>query len=236
MDVIPSIDMYRGWVVKLTGGLRSTAWRISRDPVSVAEGWLARGARWIHMVDLDAAFGTGRNTAALARVVRRCDGRFEVSGGIRSSAKARAWLRRGVDRVIVGTRAVKDPAWLREASREFRSRLWVAVDSQGDRVVVHGWTRGVGLRLSEYVRQVDRWPFGGYLYTDVRVEGRRRGFDRKAVRAMLGLTDKPVLYSGGVTSLDDIRALKRMGATGAIVGASFYRGTLSFEQALKVAT
>jgi len=235
MELIPSIDLLGGWVVKLTGGVRSTSWRISPDPLAVARGWLVRGASWIHLVDLDAAFGTGRNTRAMASVIRGLrPGRFEVSGGVRSSAAVRAWLRRGARRVIVGTRAVKDPGWLERASREFRNKLFVAVDSRGDRIVVRGWTKEAGLRLSEYIAGVDGLGFGGYLYTDVRVEGRGRGFDRAAVRRMVGLTDKPVIYSGGVTSLADVRALKRMGAAGAIVGAAFYRGTLSFEKALKV--
>ncbi len=235
MELIPSIDLLGGWVVKLTGGVRSTSWRISPDPLGVARGWLARGATWIHLVDLDAAFGTGRNTRALAGVIRGLrGGRFEVSGGVRSSAAVRGWLRRGARRVIAGTRAVKDPAWLEQASKEFRDMLFVAVDSRGDRIVVKGWTKSAGLRLADYVAGVDGLGFGGYLYTNVRVEGRGRGFDRAAVRHMVGLTDKPVIYSGGVSSLADVRALKRLGAAGAVVGAAFYRGTLSFEKALKV--
>jgi phosphoribosylformimino-5-aminoimidazole carboxamide ribonucleotide (ProFAR) isomerase len=137
--------------------------------------------------------------------------------------------------VIVGTRAVKNPEWLRDASREFRSRLWVAVDARKDRIVAHGWTRRAGVSLSEYLRRVDGWPFGGYLYTNVNVEGRLRGIDRPAVRRIVGLTDKPVIYSGGVTSLSDVRTLKRLGVRGAIVGAAIYREALPFEQALRVA-
>lgn len=234
MELIPSIDVYRGWVVKLTGGVRSTAWRICRDPAAVAQMWLQRGARWVHLVDLDAAFGTGRNTRALAEVIRALpEGRFEVSGGVRNSQAVRDWLKRGAHRVITGTRAVKDPRWLERASGEFRERLWVAVDSRRDRIVVRGWTRSAGLRLADYVRGVDGLRFGGYLYTDVRVEGRNRGFDREAVRHMVGLTRKPVIYSGGVSSLADLRLLRRLGVAGAIVGAALYRGTLSFEKALQ---
>lgn len=234
MVVLPSIDLYRGWVVKLTGGRPSTARRISRDVATVAERWIGCGASWIHVVDLDAAFRTGSHGRTIAMLLRRFPGtRFEVSGGIRDSAAVRSWLDRGARRVIVGTRAVRDPAWLGRAAREFRRRLFVAVDARGDRIVVHGWTRTAGLRLREYLKKVDALPFGGYLYTDVRVEGRHQGFRPGAVKTLLRLTDKPVLYSGGVRSLAELRALKRLGVSGVILGTALYRGTIDLRAALR---
>jgi phosphoribosylformimino-5-aminoimidazole carboxamide ribotide isomerase len=236
MEVIPSIDLRGGWVVKLTGGKKSTEWRISDDPVSIARRWRQQGARRIHMVDLDAAFGEGGNREAMRSILKAFPSvKLQVSGGIRSSELIETWLRRGASRVIVGTRAIEDRAWLALAAREFRSKLWVAVDSLGDRIVIRGWTRPSGISLKEYVAHVDGWPFGGYLYTDVRVEGRHAGFDREAVRRMVELTRKPVLYSGGVSRLEDLRRLGRLGARGAVVGAALYRETFTLKQAMEAA-
>lgn len=232
MEIIPSIDLRQGWVVKLTGGEKQTEWRISDDPPAVARKWAAQGAAWIHLVDLDGAFGDGDNREIMARILDAVPGlKIQVSGGMRASATIDAWLRRGAARVIAGTQAIRDQAWLREASRRFGERLWVAVDSRGDEIVVRGWTESAGLGLDAYVAQVDAAGFGGYLYTDVRVEGRHAGFDAAAVARMVGLTRKPVIYSGGISSLEDLRRLKAAGPAGAILGAALYRETFTLEQA-----
>jgi phosphoribosylformimino-5-aminoimidazole carboxamide ribotide isomerase len=233
MEIIPSIDLRQGWVVKLTGGKKSTEWRISDDPVAIARQWVERGAKWIHLVDLDAAFGDGDNRKVMQRIVKAVPKvKLQVSGGMRTSAAVRSWVERGAARVVAGTKAIQDRAWLKEAAGEFGKKLWVAVDSRGDEIVVRGWTEKSGLILGEYVSDVDRSGFGGYLYTDVRVEGRHEGFDTQAVTRMVGLTQKPVVYSGGVSSLQDLVALKRIGVSAAILGAALYRKTFTLEQAM----
>lgn len=232
MEIIPSIDLRQGWVVKLTGGEKKTEWKISDDPVAVAEKWVKQGAAWIHLVDLDAAFGDGDNRKMMKDILKAWpEGKIQVSGGMRSSETIAQWLKLGAARVVAGTRAIQDRDWLKGAAEEFGEKLWVAVDSRGDEIVVRGWTEKAGRVLGEYVSHVDRAGFGGYLYTDVRVEGRHEGFDEAAVSRMVGLTNKPVVYSGGISSLEDLRILKRLGARGAILGAALYRETFTLEQA-----
>lgn len=233
MEIIPSIDLRKGWVVKLTGGKKSTEWRISEDPVSVARKWVEQGARWVHLVDLDAAFGEGNNRKAMKAILASVPrARLQVAGGMRRSEAIRSWLKEGAGRVVAGTRAIQDRAWLRDAAAEFKKKVWVAVDARGDQIVIRGWTQRAGTILGEYVSDVDRSAFGGYLYTDVRVEGRHEGFDEAAVQRMVALTRKPVVYSGGIRSLDDLRRLKALGVEGAIVGAALYRETFTLEQAM----
>jgi phosphoribosylformimino-5-aminoimidazole carboxamide ribotide isomerase len=232
MEIIPSIDLRGDWVVKLTGGEKKTEWKISDDPVSIAQQWLGQGAKWIHLVDLDAAFGDGDNRRVMRDILKAAPkAKIQVSGGMRKSETIASWLERGAARVIAGTKAVQDREWLRQASKAFGKKLWVAVDSRGDEIVVRGWTEKAGLVLGEYVSDVDRAGFGGYLYTDVRVEGRHQGFDETAVARMVGLTKKPVVYSGGISSLEDLRRLSSLGVSGAILGAALYRGTFTLEQA-----
>jgi phosphoribosylformimino-5-aminoimidazole carboxamide ribotide isomerase len=219
--------------VKLTGGKLGLKRVVSRDPLEVARHWAREGARWIHVVDLDAAFGDGSSWPIVRRLLRE-PLRFQVSGGMKTEAQIERALAAGAERVIVGTRAVTDPDWLARAAERFRRRLWVAVDSRGSEVVAHGWTRSAG-DLARLVARLDPLPFGGFLFTNVSVEGRRRGIDRRAVRRVLNLTSKPVCYSGGVSTLADVRALRRLGTFAIIVGAALYFGGFAYADAAKEA-
>lgn len=234
MIVMPSLDLHDGEVVKLTGGRLATRRVVAQDPEALAYFWRQQGARWLHVVDLNAAFGRGSNAGVIRRLLRQAP-RWQVSGGLRDERRLQAMLDAGADRVIAGTRAVLDPAWLHACARRFQKRLWVAVDAYGDEITVGGWTRPSKRTLAEFLREVDRWPFGGYLYTNVSVEGRRRGVDREAIRRMLSLTRKPVCYSGGVASAADIRLCRDEGVHAIIVGAAFYFGGLTFAEALEAA-
>lgn len=232
---MPSLDLHEGEVVKLTGGKLETRRVVAQDPEALAHFWRGQGARWLHVVDLNAAFGDGSNTAVIRKLMQNPP-RWQVSGGLGDERELQTMLEAGADRVIVGTKAILDPEWLQACAKRFRKKLWVAVDSRGDQITVKGWTTSAKLTLAEYLREVDNWPFGGYLYTNVSVEGRQKGIDRQAVRRMVSLTRKPVCYSGGVTSPADIKLCRDEGVHAIIVGAAFYFGGMTFAEASEAAS
>jgi phosphoribosylformimino-5-aminoimidazole carboxamide ribotide isomerase len=227
---IPAVDLKGGRCVQLVGG-RPEDERISLpDPVAVARGWRARGFGTLHVVDLDAALGTDGGTAdnleLVARIAREAPGDLQVGGGVRDEARARALLDAGAARVIVGTRAVEDPAWLAHLAGRWPRRIAVAADIRDGVVLRRGWTEASELRIHDFLTTLAPLPLAGILCTDVGREGRLEGIDREEVAAVLQGSPHPVWISGGVTTPEELDFLAARGAAGAVLGMALYTGAL----------
>jgi phosphoribosylformimino-5-aminoimidazole carboxamide ribotide isomerase len=231
-EVVPAVDVQNGQVVQLVGGERDTGTEYG-DPVEAAERWVEAGARTLHLVDLDGAFeGERANADAIARVVESVDVPVQMGGGIRTASDARSLLDAGVDRVILGTAAVEDPDLVGELSAEYPEGVLVSLDAKGGEVVVSGWTEGTGLDPVEAVGRYADLGAAGVLFTDVDVEGRLEGVRTDPVRRLVGATSIPVVASGGVATLDDVRALREAGAAAVVVGTALYEGRFTLAEAM----
>lgn len=196
------------------------------DPVAVAVRWWEAGFAELHVVDLDAALGDGENGDLVRELIGATGATVQVGGGARDEAAVHRLLDAGADRVIVGTRAATDPAWLETLARDRPGRVMVAADVRDGEVLVRGWTEEGGLELGELLDRLDALPLAGVLCTDVGREGRVRGIDREgAVRALRG-TRHPVWISGGIRHLDELEFLAEEGAAGAVLGMALYTDVL----------
>lgn len=225
----------RGQVVQLVGGVPGTEKVQLPDPVAVAQKWVREGARWLHVVDLDAALGKGDNSTAIEHILANTDAKIQVGGGVRTEARVAELLSAGAKRVVVGTQGLKDPAWLARAAKAHPDKIVLAVDARQGKVVAKGWTEGTGRDLLDVARSVADLPLAGLLYTAVHVEGKLEGVDRNWTPQLVRATKHPVFASGGLTSLDDVRILRDAGCAGAIAGLALYLDRLSFPQAVALA-
>ncbi|MFB6139974.1 MAG: 1-(5-phosphoribosyl)-5-[(5-phosphoribosylamino)methylideneamino]imidazole-4-carboxamide isomerase [Halosimplex sp.] len=231
-EVVPAVDVQDGRVVQLVGGERGTG-KTYGDPVEAAEGWVEQGARTLHLVDLDGAFeGERANAAAIEAVVDSVNVDVQLGGGIRTVEDATGLLEAGVDRVILGTAAVENPDIVAEISEAFSDSVLVSLDASDGEVVVSGWTEGTGIDPAEAAGRYADLGAGGILFTDVDVEGRLEGVRTDPVERVVDAVDVPVVASGGVATLDDVRALERAGAAAVVVGSALYEGRFTLEAAL----
>jgi 1-(5-phosphoribosyl)-5-[(5-phosphoribosylamino)methylideneamino] imidazole-4-carboxamide isomerase/N-(5'phosphoribosyl)anthranilate isomerase len=232
--LLPAVDVADGKAVRLVQGAAGTETSYG-DPLVAALAWQAAGAEWIHLVDLDAAFGRGSNAALLAGVVARLDVAVELSGGIRDDESLAAALATGCARVNVGTAALERPDWVRAIIAEHGDRVAVGLDVRGTKLAARGWTREGG-ELSETLARLDADGCARFVVTDVTKDGTLTGPNLDLLRAVCARTARPVIASGGVSSLDDLRAiaaLAPLGVEGAIVGKALYAGAFTLEQALE---
>ena len=233
MEIFPAVDVMDGHCVQLVQGERDRATRYG-DPLACARRWCDEGARALHVINLDGAFGTAQKNVDLIRELVRETGAFvELGGGIRSLEDASGWLDAGVARVILGTHAVEQPDALRWLSKEYGSeRVMAGVDARGTEIAVAGWqeTRGNYLRWAEVFVEMGA---GSLLYTNVSVEGLQRGIDPAPVRALLETVPCPVVVAGGVSSAGDVRALRDLGVAGAVLGSALYAGRITLAEALE---
>lgn len=227
MIAYAAIDLRGGRVVQLVGGQPDDE-RISLpDPAAVARDWVECGFAALHVVDLDAALGTGDNAGAIHDVLAASGAvPVQVGGGVRSSARAAALLEAGAARVVVGTRAIEDPDWLAELATRWPGRVIVAADVRGTDVVLRGWTAGAGLSVEDLLADIERLPLAGVLVTDVQREGRMTGADVDRFAAIAAATAHPLLASGGITTNADLARLASSGAAGAVLGMALYTGAL----------
>jgi 1-(5-phosphoribosyl)-5-[(5-phosphoribosylamino)methylideneamino] imidazole-4-carboxamide isomerase/N-(5'phosphoribosyl)anthranilate isomerase len=234
LELLPAVDVAGGQAVRLVQGAAGTETSYG-DPVEAALAWQRAGAEWIHLVDLDAAFGRGANRALLAEVIGRLDIRVELSGGIRDDDSLAAALATGCARVNIGTAALERPEWVREIIAEHGERVAVGLDARGRTLAARGWTREGG-DLYEVLARLDAAGCPRYVVTDVTKDGTLRGPNLELLRAVCARTDRPVVASGGVSSLDDLRRLAELvpiGVEGAIVGKALYAGAFTLEAALR---
>jgi 1-(5-phosphoribosyl)-5-[(5-phosphoribosylamino)methylideneamino] imidazole-4-carboxamide isomerase/N-(5'phosphoribosyl)anthranilate isomerase len=238
LELLPAVDVAGGRAVRLVQGEAGSATGYG-DPVDAARDWADQGAAWIHLVDLDAAFGRGDNAAVLQAVIDRVpDVRVELSGGIRDDASLERALGTGAQRVNLGTAALEDPEWTAEAIALYGDRIAVGLDVRGTTLAARGWTREGG-DLWEVLDRLEHAGCARYVVTDVNKDGTLAGPNIELLRSVLRRTGKPVVASGGVASLDDLRALRSLtdeGLEGAIVGKALYEGAFTLVEALAIAT
>jgi len=235
MLVLPSIDIYRGKCVQWVGGKPGTG-KVYGDPVEFALKWQEEGASWLHLVDLDATLGTGDNLRSLAEILRRTDVNAQVGGGIRTVERALKLLELGAERVILGTAAVEEPEVVEKLVKlAGGGKVMVALDSKGGKVVKRGWTEKTECDPLELALRFERMGVGSFLYTEVEVEGRMEGPRLETAGKLASALKTPVFLSGGISTLADIQAAKRVGVAGVVVGMALYEGKFTLKGALEVA-
>jgi phosphoribosyl isomerase A len=235
LQLLPAVDVADGLAVRLVQGEAGSETSYG-DPLDAALQWQRDGAEWVHLVDLDAAFGRGSNRDLLARVVGELDVDVELSGGIRDDESLAAALATGCRRVNLGTAALESPEWCARAIAEHGDRIAVGLDVRGTRLAARGWTREGG-ELYETLARLDAEGCARYVVTDITKDGTLRGPNLDLLREVCAATPRPVVASGGVSSLEDIRALAGLtpvGIEGAIVGKALYAGAFTLPEALRV--
>ncbi|MEV6860829.1 bifunctional 1-(5-phosphoribosyl)-5-((5-phosphoribosylamino)methylideneamino)imidazole-4-carboxamide isomerase/phosphoribosylanthranilate isomerase PriA [Streptosporangium subroseum] len=233
LELLPAVDVADGQAVRLVQGAAGTETSYG-DPLSAALAWQEAGAEWIHLVDLDAAFGRGTNRDLLATVVDALDVKVEMSGGIRDDASLEAALATGCRRVNIGTAALENPAWCSKIIAEYGDSIAIGLDVRGTTLAARGWTQEGG-DLWEVLKRLEADGCPRYVVTDVTKDGTLLGPNLELLREFCSRTDKPVVASGGVSSLDDLRALAALvpiGVEGAIVGKALYAQEFTLEEAL----
>ena len=236
LELLPAVDVAGGQAVQLVQGVAGTGGQFG-DPWEAARAWQDQGAEWLHLVDLDAAFGRGSNAPLLADIVGRLDIKVEMSGGIRDQETLERALATGCRRVNLGTAALEDPEWTAAAIAQYGDRIAVGLDVRGTTLAARGWTKEGG-DLWETLARLDSEGCARYVVTDVAKDGMLQGPNIPLLQQVCDRTDRPVVASGGVSTLADIEALRTMvpaGVEGAIIGSALYRGAFALPQALDIA-
>ena len=234
--LLPAVDVADGKAVRLVQGEAGTETDYG-SPIDAAQDFESRGAEWIHLVDLDAAFGRGSNSDLLNQVVKAVGIKVELSGGIRDTESLERALDTGAERVNIGTAALENPEWTAEMIKRFGDQVAIGLDVRGTTLAARGWTKDGG-DLYEVLATLEAAGCSRYVVTDVRKDGTLQGPNLELLRKVAERTDKPVVASGGIATLDDIAALRTMvphGVEGAITGKALYAGKFTLAQALDVA-
>jgi phosphoribosyl isomerase A len=234
LEILPAVDVRAGQAVRLVHG-ESGSETSYGDPMAAALAWQRAGAEWLHLVDLDAAVGTGDNRDLVARVAATVDLKVELSGGIRDDSTLAAALATGCTRVNLGTAALESPQWVAKVIAEHGERVAVGLDVRGTTLRGRGWTREGG-DLYETLARLDAEGCARYVVTDIAKDGTLQGPNLDLLRNVCAATDRPVVASGGVSSLDDLRAIATLvpkGVEGAIVGKALYAKAFTLEEALE---
>ena len=235
LELLPAVDVKDGRAVRLVQG-ELDAETAYGNPLEVALEFQAAGAEWLHLVDLDAAFGRGENSALLAEVVGKLDIKVELSGGIRDDETLKRALATGCRRVNLGTAALENPEWTSQVIAEYGDRIAVGLDVRGHVLAARGWTKEGG-DLFETIERLERDGCSRYVVTDVTKDGTLKGPNLELLKEVCAVTKQPVVASGGISSLEDIAALASLNASGvegAIVGKALYAGAFTLQQALEL--
>ena len=236
MYVIPAIDLIDGKCVRLIQGQYDRKITYQDDPIKQAEDFLAAGAEWLHIVDLDGArlgrpvnVGSVKAIAALGRL------KIEIGGGIRNESAVKQLLSIGAERIIIGTKAVSDFKWFSRIAEKFKGKIVLGLDARGSSVATHGWTQDSPQQLLDFAVQAAKLPLAAIIYTDISRDGMMAGPNLKRTKTLVEAVSVPVIASGGVSSLDDIKKLAASGVAGVIVGRALYEGTLNLADAISAA-
>lgn len=232
-EVIPAVDLKDGKCVQLQQGKASSVIVSIDDPVRIAESWVKKGAKVLHVIDLNGAFeGKLYHEDIILEIRERIDAKMQVGGGIRSVEIAEKLLEKGIDRVIVGTLAYEKPGEVISLAKKYPERVMVAIDSRKNRVVVKGWQKSTELSPVQFAKLYEGYDLS-FLYTNVDVEGLMKGIDVSSVKEVVESVNLPVYVAGGISSVEDVEAVKNIGAKGVVIGSAIYTGKLDFEELIK---
>jgi len=234
MILYPAIDLKDGEAVRLVHGDMDRATVFNDDPAAQARAFVEAGCSWLHLVDLNGAFaGAPVNAAPVEAILKACDVPAQLGGGIRDMATIEAWLDKGLARVILGTVAVENPDLVREAARDFPGHVAVGIDARGGKVATKGWATETDVDATDLAKSFEDAGVAAIIYTDINRDGAMGGPNIPATKALAEAVDIPVIASGGVSSLDDLTALKATGViSGAISGRALYDGAIDLAEAL----
>lgn len=236
LELLPAVDVKSGAAVRLVQGALGSESNYG-SPLDAALDFQKAGAEWIHLVDLDAAFGIGSNAELLAEVISKLDIQVELSGGIRDDESLQRALATGCKRVNLGTAALESPEWTMKVIDKYQDRIAVGLDVRGRTLAARGWTKDGG-DLFETIERLDQNGCARYVVTDVTKDGTLKGPNLDLLRSVCAVTSAPIIASGGIATLEDIKALRELvplGVEGAIMGKALYAGAFTLEQALEVA-
>ncbi|MHC4193364.1 MAG: 1-(5-phosphoribosyl)-5-[(5-phosphoribosylamino)methylideneamino]imidazole-4-carboxamide isomerase [Planctomycetota bacterium] len=236
MYVIPAIDLIGGKCVRLIKGEYHRQITYEEDPVKQAKEFFSAGAQWLHIIDLDGAkVGKPVNTGTVTAIAALKQLKIELGGGMRDEEAVRQMLEAGVERVIIGTKAVSDFEWFGQAAAKFRNRLVLGLDARGSKVATHGWTQNSHQQLLEFAAKAAELPLAAIIYTDIDRDGMMTGPNLERTKELVEAVDMPVIASGGVKEITDIKKLAELGVEGVVVGRSLYEGTLNLADAINAA-
>lgn len=239
MYILPAVDLLDGKVVRLAQGKRDQVTVYSDDPVAIAKKWADAGATWLHVVDLNGAFdGTYINVPVARKIIQACRGvNIEVSGGIRTQETLDRAMEAGAARVVLGTKACEDPEFVRRAAAAYGKKIAVALDAKAGQAVSRGWVSATALTVKELAKQMKALGVHTLICTDISRDGMMSGPNLSLLRDVLSTGPKELIASGGVASLDDLKALKPLeseGVVGVIVGKAIYEGTVDIKEAINI--
>ena len=236
MLILPAIDLYEKKAVRLLKGDYAQMTVYSEHPEEIAEDFKACGAEWIHMVDLEGARdGSTPNFGVVAGIARSSGLKVEIGGGIRSMETVEQYLDAGVSRVILGTAAVKDAAFLKEAADRYGERIAVGADIRDGQIAIRGWTEVSGFTAMDFCRQMQQMGIRTLICTDIDKDGAMKGTNHELYRQLSEELELDIVASGGVSSLEDVRRLRERGLYGAIIGKAYYTGAVDLREAIEVA-
>jgi len=236
MYIIPAIDLIGGKCVRLIQGQYDRQITYHDDPVRQAQDFISDGAVWLHIVDLDGArAGRPVNTETISAIAALGQLKIEVGGGIRDEQSIKLLLDRGVERVIIGTKAVSDFRWFSDMTKKFSGKIALGLDARGANVATEGWTKDDSQSVLEFAKKVSQLPLAAIIYTDIAKDGMMAGPNFERTKILADTVKIPVIASGGVTTLDDVIKLKKLGGIeAAIVGRAIYEGKISLKEAIKI--
>jgi len=236
MNIFPAVDIKDGKCVRLRQGVEDQVTVFSDDPAAMARQWVAVGARWLHVIDLDGAFsGIPRNMDLIRELCSGVSIPVQLGGGIRSVDVAAKYLEAGVERLIIGTVALEDPSLFRELCAAFPGRIGVSLDARDGSLKTKGWVEDAGKTVADVVPELEAAGASFFIYTDISRDGMQSGVNIPALEALLGMTRLPVLIAGGISTLEDVQAvfpLREKGLAGIVTGKAIYAGSLDLKAAL----
>jgi phosphoribosylformimino-5-aminoimidazole carboxamide ribotide isomerase len=232
--ILPAIDLRGGQCVRLRQGDYTQETVFGQDPVALAGHWVGQGATYLHLVDLDGArAGQPINTPSIRRIVETAGVPCQLGGGLRTEDHIRNALGWGVDRVVLGSRALKEPEWLGRVCRQFPGKVVLGLDARAGKVATDGWLQASEQSALAVARQCTAWPLAALVYTDISRDGMLAGPNLEALAELQAAVDVPVIASGGVTTLDDVRRLRGLGLAGCIIGRALYEGHIDLAEAIR---
>jgi phosphoribosylformimino-5-aminoimidazole carboxamide ribotide isomerase len=235
MLILPAIDLRGGKCVRLKQGDYNQETVFGDDPVAMARRWISEGARALHLVDLDGAKeGKPVNGPVIRRIVESVDVPCQVGGGLRTEADIKATLEIGVARVVLGTRALQDPAWVRQMAQEYPRRIVLGLDARDGKVATDGWLHTTERSVLDVAREFANWPLYAIVFTDITRDGMMRGPNVHALAELAAAVPLPVIASGGVTTLENVRDLKKKNLFGCIIGRALYEGQIDLSTVLEM--